>query len=257
MAHGHKAYFSLGNNVYLYTIAEDKWAELEQCENKSFSMAVINDRLTAIGGECDQMATNALLCLSADKKWERFLPSMQANRIWSAAVTTPTHLIVAGGMTEPLGGELSSVEILDLNTLQWFSASSSPEAFSDPNMVFCDGRLYLSEHNKVYSCSIEELLKSSQLASVWTKLADIPVLYYASLTTLGDRVLVVGGKDKLTRGTATGTIHCYEKKTNSWTQVGDMPTPRSCALVAVLSSNELVVVGGEGCDATEIATPIK
>ena len=195
MVHGNTAYFSQGYNVYSYTLSQDNWTELKQCECLDFSMAVVNNQLTTIGGTSNLTTpTNTLLCLSrssSEMKWEELLPPMPTARTYSAAVTTPTHLIVAGGSRGD--HELSVVETLDTNTLQWSSVSSSPEALVYPNMTLCNGQLYLSEHSKIFSCSVEELLKSRKPAStnssgsVWTKLADIPVPYWTRLTTLRDK----------------------------------------------------------------------
>ena len=106
---------------------------------------------------------------------------------------------------------------------------------------------------------MEELLKpcktnNSDGASVWTKLVDIPVRYGPTLTTLMGQVLAIGGSDKLYGGTRTGAIHQYNRSTNSWSVIGETPTPRANPLVAVLPSNELIAVGGE--DATHPCTDI-
>ena len=261
VVHGNTAYFSRDYSVYSYTISQDKWTKLKQCEYRYFSMAVVNNQLTTIGGKQHGVtATNTLLCLSRSlwkMKWEELLPPMPTSRMCSAAVTTPTHLIVAGGQN---CGALSVVETLDTNTLQWSSVSSSPEALEYPNMTLYNGQLYLSEDSKIFSCSVEELLKSrkpvstNSSGSVWTKLTDIPVPYSASLTTLRGQVLAIGGSDKYVGGRPTGAIHQYNRSTNSWSVIGEMPTPRACPLVAVLPNHELIVVGGYRCDITEIAS---
>ena len=262
VVHGNTAYFSQGDTVYAYRV--HNWTKLLKCEYASFSMAVINNLLTTIGGEHANTATNILLCLwrnSSEMKWEELLPPMPTPRLFSAAVTTPTHLIVGGGKTM-LSGYGSVVEALDTSTLQWSSVSCSPEPLGAPNMTLCNGQLYLSGHCMIFSCSVEELLKSckpvstssSAGGSVWTKLPDIPVPYWASLTTLRGQVLTIGGKDQLFGGTPTGAIHHYNRSTNSWSVVGEMPTPRARPLIAVLPNHELVAVGGVDCDVTEIAS---
>ena len=273
VVHGNTAYFSQGYKVYSYTLSQDKWTQLIQCEYRDFSMAVVNNQLTTIGGRHDGTATNTLLCLSrssSEMKWEELLPPMPTARTWSAAVTIPTHLILAGGKTNgrgllgllrlSSGDALPVVETLDTNTLQWSSVSSSPEALEYPNMTLCNGQFYLSEHSKIFSCSVEELLKSRKPAStnssgsVWTKLTDIPVPYWGSLTILRGQVLAIGGKDQLLDDTPTGAIHQYNRSTNSWSVIGEMPTPCARPLVAVLPSHELIVVGGRDCAVTEIAS---
>ena len=274
VVHGNTAYFSQRHDVYSYTLSQGRWTKLRQCKYRSFSMAVINNQLTTIGGEpggvvsfvrdvfgsvVPNAVTNILLCLprnSSEMKWEEFLPPMPTPRRYSAAVTTPTHLIVAGGANF-YDGVLSVVETLDTNTLQWSSVCSSPEALKYPNMTLCNGQLYLYKHSKISSCSVEELLKSHKPASInssdmWTKLADILVPYYASLTTLRGQVLAIGGMDQ--HGTPTRVIHQYNRSTNSWSVIGEMPTPHVRPLIAVLPSHELIVVGGFGSTVTEIAS---
>ena len=225
-------------------------------------MAVVNDKLTTVGGCTDVTLiekTNSLLCYIQEKRWEQLLPPMPTERQRLAAVTTPTHLVVAGGRTGFFGAALSTVDVLDLNTLQWSSASSSPKGFQCPHMTLCGGYLYLSEHDIIFSCSVEELLKSckppstngSDGGSVWTGLTDIPVPHGASLATLRGHVLAIGAKNR--------SIHCYDRNTNSWIIIGALPTQRSDTLVAVLPSNELIVVGGEErggkwCSKTEIGS---
>ena len=226
-------------------------------------MAVVNNHLTTIGGRHGYTTTNTLLCSSrssSEMKWKELLPPMPTARIFPAAVTTSTHLIVAGGNMLFGDDGLSVVETLDTNTLQWSSVSSSPQALAYPDMTLCNGQLYLSEHSKIFSCSVKELLKPREPAStnssssVWTKLEDIPVPYWASLTTLRGQVLAIGGRNSKWSGTRTGAIHQYHRSTNSWSVIGKMPTPRAEPLVAVLPSHELIVVGGFGCDVTEIAS---
>ena len=260
MVHGNVAYFSQGYTVYSYTLSQDKWTKLKQCKYSSFSMAVVNNQLTTIGGHLSYTGINTLLCLSrssSEMKWEELLPPMPTARISPAAVTTPTHLIVAGGYKGPA---LSVVETLDTNTLQWSSVSSSPQALDYPSMTLCNGQLYLSEHCKIFSCSVEELLKSSKPAStnssgsVWTKLTDIPVPCWARLITLRGQVLAIGGSDQPGGDPPTGAIHQYNRSTNSWSVIGEMPTPCVRPLVAVLPSHELIVVGGWNSDVTEIAS---
>ena len=80
---GNTAYFSQGRDVYSYTLSQDKWTELPQCKYQHFSMAVINNQLTTIGGMLGGVvtaaATNTLLCLSrssSEMKWKEFLPPM-------------------------------------------------------------------------------------------------------------------------------------------------------------------------------------
>ena len=272
VVHGNIAYFSQGNSVYSYT--RDKWTTLQQCTNFYFGLAVVNNKVTAIGGKSGLSATNSLLCLEDQgTKWKALLPKMPKATIGPATVTTPTHLVVAGGRTKPFysgdSNALLCIQVLDIKTLQWSLASSSPKASQYPRLLLCGEHIYLSNYNTIFSCSMEELIKSckptstdsSDGGSVWTKLTDIPVPYHTSLTTLRGRVLAIGGSDKTWRDKLgpTGAIYLYSENSNSWSVIGEMPTPRCLAQVAVLPSNELITVGGmdgsgRDCNITNIAS---
>ena len=258
VVHGSTAYFSSGYNVYSYTVPDNKWIKLPQCKYGYFAMAVIDNQLTTIGGR-EMAATNTLLSLSGSS-WEEVLPPMPTNRVLPAAANTPTHLVVAGGRQSLVGSRKATAEILNIETVQWSTASTLPEIIGYPQMIACGGRFYLaSSVCCIFSCSFEDLLKSTNSSdgdSVWTRLASIPTPRWSSIATLRGRVLAVGGK---CGGYPTGAIHCYDVATNSWCVVGEMATPRSGVLTAVLPSNELVVVGGKlsgsnRCTITEITS---
>ena len=277
MVHGNTAFFSCNFNVYSYKILEDEWTELQRCEYQAISLAIVHDTLTTVGG-CtrDGTPTNTLLSLSRSHrafgwilgkwwKWGKGLPSMTTERALPATVTITTHLVIAAGAKEYLGDGLSTVEVLDTETLQWSMASSLPQDIVHSKMTLCSGYVYLSDGDTVFSCSVEGLLQSCQLhphkptsinssksGSIWTRQADIPVRG-PSLATLGEHVLAIGGW-------STANIHCYDRATDSWSVIGEMPTPRSYPLTLVSPDSELVVVGGMGVhflDITEIGHVVK
>ena len=248
----------------IHTVPENKWTKLPQCKYEYFAMAVINDALTTIGGRDRQgAATNTLLSLSGSS-WEEVLPPMPTKRVLPAAANIPTHLVVAGGSQSLYGHDpVATIEVLDTETLQWSTANSLPETVPLPPMTTCGGHIYLANgNNKVSSCSMEDLLKSTNSSdggSVWTRLANVPTPQMSTLATLRGRVLAIGGAYSRYNPRPTESIHCYDVATNSSSVIGKMPTPRYSALTAVLPSNELVVVGGKGTmrrdlPTTEIAT---
>jgi N-acetylneuraminic acid mutarotase len=107
---------------------------------------------------------------------------------------------------------------------------------------------------------MEALLSSTGSAdggSVWTRLAAIPGPEWPTIETVLGHVLAIGGRDA-DRKTIPGAIYWYDVTTNSWSVIGEMPTPRYHVLTAVLPSNELVMVGGriskKFCYITEICS---
>ena len=246
VVHGDTAYF-LSGSLHSYTLPEDKWTKLAVGQFDYSALAVIDELVTTIGGGHDMGWVdnqNVLLSL-IEGTWKEVFPSMTTKRMCPAVVTTPTHLVVAGG-----SNGLNTVEIMNIEDLQWFIASNLPIPTDHPRMTLCDGRLYLLEpdYSSVISCSVKDLLKSckptfyksSDCVCVWTSLANCPARD-SSLATVRGHLLAVGGK---CGGQLTGDIYCYDVAMDSWSAVGEMPTPRCDVLTAVLPSNELVVAGG-------------
>ena len=271
---GGVAYFQpqgfIEHSVIAYNSEDNKFAELPKCPNHGYSLAVINGLLTAIGGETPtNEVTNSLISLT-DSEWTEQFPPMPTKRWLTAAVCSGKSLVVAGGST---GYKcLSTVEVMDTETLQWSTASSLPHPLREATATLCGDQIYMlggfNQANKysksVFTCSLASLLMSCQPQSllarlkafftkVWHQLADTPVTL-STCTSLQGQVLAVGGCDSDDEDTTA--IHMYNTTTNSWEVISHMATPRHQCLVAVLPRDKLMVVGGydNATDSVEIAT---
>ena len=282
---GSVAYFrpGLSNSVFAYSSPFNVLFELQaKCSNSDFSLALVNSLLTAIGGKTsNNEVTNSLLSLT-DNKWTKQFPPMPTKRWLTAVVCSGRSLVVAGGVGEG-NKDLSTVEVMDTEILQWSTTSSLPHPLSQASATLCGDQVYMlggfdqnEERSKsVFTCSLAALLQSCQpqslgaqlktllLASrpkVWHQLADTPVTL-SRCASLHGQLLAVGGCDSDDKQTTA--IHMYNTTTNSWEVISHMTTPRCQCLVAVLPHNELVVVGGRipdsgwvGIDSVEIASMV-
>ena len=285
-----RAYFSFMKSIYVYTLSTNKWIILPECIKSCFGLAFVHEQLVAIGGLTgggnDWEMTNTLLGLTPTKSWDDILPPMSTQRANPAAITTATHLIVAGGKISPphvQEGGLNTVEIIDLNDLQWTTVSSLPIAINFPQMVLCDNQLFIigTDTNAVYSCYSTDLIKSSHLkpklspAVQQKRFPTVPpkpntakglppkppmkpptdkneTLWkgIADLPQSGGVAIVALGDYVLAIGghnrvyNPNGDISYYKKETNSWKVIGQLPSPRWNALATLLHGNRLVVVGG-------------
>ena len=61
---------------------------------------------------------------------------------------------------------------------------------------------------------------------------------------LAGSLLVVGGAESSIGEADKKAVYMYSPSTNSWVYISDLPAPRSCTVVAVLSSTEILVIGG-------------
>ena len=252
---GNVAYFmDYDGRTCSYVSSTQRWSELPKCPHWYGSLAVIRGLLTAIGGGKLGDPDNKLLSMNSKAQmWVEHFPPMPTKRSHTAAVSTEQHLIVAGGVSDR--STLEIVEVMDFQTLAivWSTAASLPHPCSWASATICGDQQYIlgglgspedDPLKSVLTCSLTKLLQSCSKTSpnpVWHSTTDVPV-YQSTSATVNGELVAVGGKDA--KDKTTSAIHKYDPTTDSWNVISNMPTARMCCLVAVLPTNEMMVVGG-------------
>ena len=270
VVNGNIAYFiGCNGKVYSYNSTRKRWHRLPECPYKNCSLVVISSKLTAIGGREDVFgkSTNKLVSLHDKNMWTEVLPPMPTKRYDTAAATTKGYLVVAGGRCR--GDVVHTVEVMDISTQTpvWSTAASLPHPYSYASAIICGDHFYMlggcdgnGKTKSVLTCSLTELLQSSLSPSpVWnrSRVADTPD-FYSTGATINGELLAVGGCDG--ENQATFFIYKYSPTSNSWDLISNMPTARFSCLVAVLPTNEMMVVGANteryltAADEVEIAS---
>ena len=280
--HGRVAYFYSWNKerIMMYNSETGKWATLPECTKRSFSIAVVNRLLTAIGGWqlSNDNATKTLLSLTTSRallglkeqqKWTEEFPEMIYYHNSPAVACTSTSLIVTGGWGPDW--EEAPVEVMDTNTLCWSTAASLPHPWKQATATICRDRIYMAggfgkdgKTNSVLICVVCELFQSMATQNqslgarltaasglqpstdsykVWQKAAPLPgEVYQSSLVTLYGQLLAVGGCDSDLN--PTSAVYQYDTATNSWKVISHMSTERRQCFTAVFPDNTLLVAGG-------------
>ena len=258
-AHGSLAYFCSdgSHEVFAYDSEKDNWSELPKCPQSDFGLAVVNNLVTAVGGWSGGQYTNHL-CSFCGGKWVTVFPPMPTKRYRTAVISAQNYLIAAGGLGVGVGEVLSTVEVMDMNTREWYTAASVPEPVYRMSATVCGRRLYLlgglnkysNSTRAVFTCTLDSLIRSchppsqtpphTSEASVWQRVADVPVRR-STCTTLNGRVLAVGGVDL--HYSPTAAVHMYDPDTDSWLVLGYMPTAR-CECLVVGLRDCIIAVGG-------------
>lgn len=135
--------------VLRYDIAANEWSSLPITAYYTFSMAVIQGLLTLIGGSnvVTAYVSDALTSYEeGTKKWGVKFPPMLSKRCATSAVSTSTHVIVVGGISDGDDSTyLDVVESLDLSSMLWSTVSSFPKpvTFMSASVCSLTGRIYL------------------------------------------------------------------------------------------------------------------
>ena len=248
----------LSNNDYMvmeYDMHSGKWGMLPPYRLCNFAMTVINNQLVLVGGEDKQNRRSRKLGIwrTDNKKWTHPYPDMPTARSRASAVTYDKWLIVTGGWSGD-DTPLSTVEVMNINTKQWYTGTPVPTAFTGMKTALVGDLWYLMGGcddndrvtDKVYSVSLPVLI--SQVNStqrdpqIWKCISGLG-LYFSTPLSISGSLLALGGKimDKYESVT---TIHHYQPETGEWVKVGDLPSPRCLCTCTVINNGEVLVAGG-------------
>ena len=287
-------YFNVSGRktMYYYNINSELCSQLPDCPNVYGSFAVIDNKLTAIGGAIvegisvisnvirtfrtylsGEQYSNKLYSLKQQAQrlqWVEEFPPMPTERSSATSICTKTSLIVAGGHYG--WSKLTCVELMNRETCQWSVAANMPGGMKCASGVICGDRLYVGgdrDSKSVYSCSLSDLLrscqsvsptaqqKSSNTSSVWNKLTDLPedIEVGSTLVSLCGQLLAIGGSTDRFSVNPSKSVYIYKTTNNSWEVISQTLVPRYGCFAVTLPTNKVMVVGGfiGGGDAVEFA----
>ena len=245
-----------GDNMYIvmrYDISAGKWATLPPYSTRYFAMTAISNHLVLVGGVGRDGVRSKVLGVRSEgsKKWTHPYPDITTPREACSAVWYKQYLVVAGGWGA--GVRLSSVEVMNTDTKQWYAAPPTPRALSSMKTAIVGNMCYFmgggSEGGyttKVYSVSLPALdsqLNSDSTAKdtqTWKELPQLPVTQAVPLSISGSLLAVGGYKDRK----AVSALHLYQPDAGQWVKVGDLPSPRCLSTCVMISEKELLVAGG-------------
>ena len=278
------AFFTDGTSVIVFNTVTGDWTTLPPCPKHSFAVCIVGGLLTAVGGYSEKEGgySRSLLSLSGGtgghgggggggggRVWQETYPSMRYGRTSPSVVSTASLLVVAGGHGSEESGR--SVELLDMSTMIWSTATPLPFSIWRASAVTCGNRLYIAGgvregrplgcHDVLY-CSLSDLqgLSSNSPSShthhkkllpfrlllsshkVWHTTAKLPTLQ-STLVALQGRMYAVGGQGSLDN-TPVSDVHSYSVSTNVWSQSSHMTQPRSRCFAVVVPGNRVMVLGG-------------
>ena len=245
-------------NVYCYDTSQDNWTTLRPLPVRWFGLGQFNGKLVVVGGwkKSDDKVTNEVYTYDErSKKWKQTIPPMLTARHSSCVLSLRSALVVCGNTYS------DEVEIFIQDTLQWYKTDPLPTACSDISLTVISGTCYAlggysgAHLNQALYASVDDLLRnavpayqtnhsgSSDTQSAWNTLADTPT-YQPAVAVLAGNLLAIGGKETSEGGADMKEVYMYSRSTNFWIYINDLPAPRSLTTAAVLSSTEILVMGG-------------
>ena len=250
-------------NVYCYDLLQDYWTTLPPLPVRWFGLGQLNGKLVAVGGrkKSDVDITNEVYTYDErSKKWKQTIPPMPTTRDSLSVLSLQSALVVVGGRSR---GSVytDAVEIFKADTSQWYRTDPLPTTCSDISLTVISGTCYAlggyndSYLNQVLYTSVDDLLRnavpakqtahsgSSDTQSAWKTLPDTPT-YRPAAAMLAGNLVAIGGKKRSEGGANMKEVYMYSLSTNSWVYISDLLAPQALTAAAVLSSAEILVMGG-------------
>ena len=192
------------------------------------------------------------------QKWKLTIPPMPTARWFPGVLSLQSALVVAGGCMATFSDR---VDIFKSDTSQWYRTDPLPAACCDISLVAIGNTCYTlggyngSQFSQTLYASVDDLLGnavpanqtthsgSSDTQSAWKTLPDTPT-YRPAAAVLAGNLLAIGGKEISGGGADMKEVYKYSPSNNSWIYISDLPAPRSDTVAVVLSSAEVLVIGG-------------
>ena len=237
--------------IHRYKLETQQWTTLPQYQYCDFTMTVVNNQLTCVGGRdvSTEKLSNAVAVYStSQRKWEQLYPPMNTPRYWSAVSTYHQHLVVAGG--RDACDDLTTVEVLNTCTIhsQWFTTTPLPVKCSImSSAIMCDTLYLLGGFlgKRVLTVSLPALIQTGKPPAQWDTLTNT-LLKWSTAIAVHGALLAVGGRNSEKQ--RSSAIHMYDKEKNTWNKVEDLPTERQNCTCCLLPSGKIFTAGGEGKD---------
>ena len=164
--------------INIYHPDTNKWDDAINSPHAIFPMTVLMDKLIIVGGIDTGSAktTDKLLTLQGDQ-WEDY--SQMPTARWGASVVNHQSMMIVMGGIDNDDHKLSTTDLLDSTTGQWFKCNDLPQPLFNLQSVIVGGLLYAlagaNDNNEaskaVYAAPLHDL-SNHQLQ--WHQLADTP-----------------------------------------------------------------------------------
>ena len=256
------AYFALDNSqtVFRYEWSTEKWEELPPSPYSDSGLAVIDGKLTTVGGLGGLGGlrdTNKVFTLQ-HSEWVEHYPPMNSKRCFPAVVSTSdgNYLFVIGGNDGVMIIDhwTPKVELFHVRSKRWYKLTSLPRSLVRPSATICGNVLHVIGYDgDGYSCYLHALLFNDQLITskllsnilTWTALPKQPV-ECSTAATLSGQLVIVGGQ----RGKSdVNSIH--QLFDGQWVEISSMVSGGQMSFVVNSSPDKLMIVGGWKKDRVE------
>ena len=236
--------------VLVYSLDEVKWSTLPRAPNFNAHAAVINNRITLIGGrdvETEEITDVQSTWFEEESQWKQ--TRMQARRLASGVCYHDNLLLVTGGVIDGVEKDkftvVNTVYVYNFNTGHWITpkALELPKALRSHHVVVFEENIYViggafryrnepKYGDKLFNhmawrarwSDIRKAIEQLSEERVWTPIADPPVLR-PTVVAYRNSLMCIGGME---HNMPQKEVYRFVdgKDDNHWIKVGNMKVGR-------------------------------
>lgn len=238
-----------GNIVQAYDRDSQKWTLLPPYGARDFAMTKIDGQLVLVGGWMDSIPKPGVWKTDINE-WVHPYPEMPTARAFCTAFVYGKWLVVAGGIESYSFGSyeaLSTVEIMNTDSKQWYTAPPTPKAWDSMKTVLVGDVCYFlgSNMHSLYLPSLISHINSEKFLDedkqIWKDMPG-PSLTSSSPLSMNGSLFAV----------SMSSICIYQTDTNEWVKVGDLPTQQRRCTSIMSAEREIFVAGGNEVNIAQI-----
>jgi len=234
--------------IDIYHPTVNKWSGTIVCPLRLFAITVHQGELAIAGGSTKNGLISNLVLVFQNGVWKKYA-EMPTARTMATAVSHKSMMIVIGGNNGC--NTLSSIELYDAYTRQWFKCDDLPQPLQFPESVIVGNTLYVLAgvtqtkelSTRVYQSSLDAL--STCYSLKWQRCVDSSRHAISAVCLRDTYLLTVGGRGRY--NTVTAFRSSGTDSSATWVSVGSLPAVQYHA-AAVSFGNKIIVIGGNDYD---------
>ena len=244
-------------HVHRFDLEKNHWDKLPPSRYHHCVPVVLEGKLSLIGGR--KPSNKAVIGKvntydenSNQYPWVAIYPDMNQPRYRPAVVTTDGHVIVFGGKIKERSKLTDTIEIMNIKDKQWVTlATTLPDKMYDMSATISRDLVWIigydtgsSRSNKVYTVPVNNLISVSNEGYSWKRLLhNYTVSFKAAIVSDLDLPVILGGDDRQNK--TVSAVVAYDLKTESWSEVAALSSPRAlCAVAKLPGERGILVIGG-------------
>ena len=242
-------------HIYRYDIEKDKWDKLPPSQYHHCVPVVLEEKLSLIGGRVPRNKAVISKVSTYDEdtmQWITVYPDMNQPRYRPAVVTTDSHVIVLGGRIKKERSKLTdTIEILSIKDKQWTTlATVLPSKMYDMSATVSNNLIWIvgyddgdNRSNKIFTTPLDPLISLIKVKHSWKLIRNDTVCFKTAIISNSDPPVIFGGDDRQQKPVTAVAV--FDPKTESWSEVAMLSSPRIHSAVAKLPEERgILVIGG-------------